>query len=76
MRITIDSTEELTRIDGVECRIWRGVTERGVHCYAFIHRIAVRADQDVSQFQRELVETKQPSSQAAQAVAIDLRKIL
>jgi hypothetical protein len=64
MKITIESTAHLVDInrhqgDGpaVPARVWQGQTEGGIPIYAFVTRIAVRADQDLAQFERELVET-------------------
>ena len=30
MKITLESTDVLTRINGQMCRVWRGTTERGI----------------------------------------------
>lgn len=70
MKITIESTDELTHMDGVPVRVWRGTTERGVPCFVFVHRLAVREDLDVADFERELHETLPPGR------VIDLRHIL
>lgn len=56
MRITIEPTDQVTDLDGVRVRVWRGVTESGVPCTVFVHRLAVRYDQDTEQFDRELQE--------------------
>ena len=70
MRITIESTEHLTTIDGVEVRLWEGVTEDGVRCKVFVHRLAVHDDDDSSRFDAELARQLPPGR------AIDLRHIL
>lgn len=54
MKITIECTDQITRIDGVPVRIWKGVTESGVECVVMVHRLAVELEQDASQFDREL----------------------
>jgi hypothetical protein len=44
MKLQIEPTEILTTIDGVECRVWNGVTEDDKQVFVFIHRIATRED--------------------------------
>jgi len=63
MRITIESTEKITELDGVKVRVWDGVTEKGIHCKVFVHRLAVRDMQDTTQFEQELKEMPEPKSQ-------------
>ena len=60
MKISITATDQLTRMDGVQVRVWEGVTERGVSCKVFVHRIAVHQSDDASQFEAELQETLSP----------------
>lgn len=70
MKITIESTNKLTHFDGVPVRVWMGTTESGVQCHVFVHRIAVREDQNAEQFERELKE-QLPAGQV-----FDLRHVL
>jgi len=64
MKITITSTTKLTTIEGVPCRIWEGVTERGVPCHVFVHRLAVRNEGVLcEEFDRELKETYPPAAE-------------
>jgi hypothetical protein len=56
MKITIESTDQLTDFEGVPVRVWKGVTERGAECFVFVHRIAVDNSQDAAQFELELKE--------------------
>jgi hypothetical protein len=70
VKITIESTPDLTYLDGVKVRAWKGVTERGIPCVVFVHRVAVEAAQDCEQFDRELKEEMQPGR------VVDLRQIL
>jgi hypothetical protein len=60
MKLTIESTSQLTRIDNVPVRVWEGVTEDGVPCKVFVHRIAVRDDQDTEAFDRALAAQLPP----------------
>lgn len=63
MKMTIQSTTQIVRASGVDCRVWEGVTERGVKVQALIPRVAALADQDLSQFEAELKEQKPPSAE-------------
>lgn len=60
MRLQIESTDQITAMDGVPVRVWRGRTEAGVECIVFVHRIAVHNDNDQSQFDAELAEQLPP----------------
>lgn len=54
MKIMIEATDQITNIEGVPVRHWRGTTEAGVECDVFVHRIAAHKDADTSAFDREL----------------------
>jgi len=60
MEIRIKPTDQVTRIDGVECRVWEGTTGRGIKCHVFVHRIAVHLSQSAEEFERELTECIPP----------------
>jgi hypothetical protein len=60
MKIMIESTDQLTQMDGVPVRVWNGTTESGVPCIVFVHRLAVHNDSDSKQFERELQEQLPP----------------
>lgn len=60
LRMMIESTDELTRIDGVPVRRCKGVTEAGIECEVFVHRIAANKRQDLAEFDRELQEQLPP----------------
>lgn len=70
MRITIEATDKLTEIDGVPVRLWEGVTDGGVPCKVFVHRVAVRDHHDTGAFDRELAEQLPPGKR------VDLRLLL
>lgn len=61
MRVQLESTTKLVELNGVPARVWEGVTERGVRCFAFVTRIAVREGDDAEQFAEELQECRPPS---------------
>lgn len=60
MKMTITSTDKCTEIDGVPVRLWEGVTEAGVPCLVFVHRLAVKKTEDSAQFEAELKEQCPP----------------
>jgi hypothetical protein len=70
MKLTIEATEKLTTMDGVQVRLWMGRTEDGVECCVFVHRMAVHKSLDASALERVLVEQMPPG------VSIPLRHIL
>ena len=48
MEIKITSTEKITIVGNVPVRVWEGVSESGVKCFVFVHRIAVREGDDTA----------------------------
>lgn len=60
MEITITSTDQFVELDGVPCRVWRGVSARGTACTVFIHRIACSSLDFTAEFDRELREQPLP----------------
>lgn len=81
MKITVESTAEVVTLvtaDGrrtpteIQARIWEGQTESGIKVTCLIARIAVKKDQDCSQFEKELHEQKTPSTEALQAFPLRL----
>ena len=60
MKITIQSTAAITSLNGVQVRLWTGVTSRGIPCKVFVHRVAVQQAEDNSDFERELQEMLPP----------------
>jgi hypothetical protein len=76
MIITIESTNAIVHVNGIEHRLWRGKTERGVEVTALISRLAVAMDQDQSQFEAELQERPAPKAEDGGVEAIPLRLLL
>lgn len=70
MKLEIEATDKITRLDGVECRLWRGKTEKGTKCLVFIHRITPEINEDKAEFASELNERLPPG------FYIDLRHLL
>ena len=71
MKLTITATNQITHVNGAPCRVWEGVTERGVPCKVFVHRLAVRADLDSAEFDAELSAQLPPIE-----LVVDLRRVL
>ena len=61
MIVTLTSTSKVVTLDGVDCRIWEGVTSKGIPCHAFIPRIAGRSDDDALEFDADLKEQAKPT---------------
>lgn len=60
LKLTITATDQLTRMDGVPVRLWEGMTEDGVKCKVFVHRVAVHESEDASAFEARLAEQLPP----------------
>jgi len=56
MKMTIESTTKIVKVDGIDCRVWEGETERGVKVICIIPGVAVADEQDVPQFEAEWQE--------------------
>lgn len=63
MTITISSTTKVVTANGIEMRVWEGVTENGVKVQALIPRIAVLSMTDLTLFEAELKEMRPPSEE-------------
>jgi len=80
VKVTLESTTQIVALvvnvnaDAIECRVWEGLTESGIHVQALIPRIAVHKKSDCSQFEAELVEKHRPASPDFEA--FPLRMIL
>lgn len=40
MKITMNSTNDFLRVNGVRCRIWEGISDEGILTIALIVRVA------------------------------------
>ena len=60
MRIAIESTPSVTEIDGVQCRIWHGVTASGTRCTVLVQRLVVAEGEDQDRCRHELRELEPP----------------
>lgn len=69
MQIQLESTTRIVTVNGTEARIWEGHTASGIPVIA---RIAVSADQDCSEFDRELRECRAPSTESIRAIPLSM----
>lgn len=60
MELQLRATDQITYLDGVPCRVWNGITERGVACWVFVRSLAVHDGHDSNQFEQELHECLPP----------------
>jgi hypothetical protein len=66
VNVTLQNTDKIVELKYhgayVPARVWEGTTDSGVPVVAFITRIAVRNDQDLTQFEAELQTVTPPSA--------------
>jgi hypothetical protein len=69
MKITIENTDKIGKLNGMPARIWQGQTEGGVPVLAWVAMVSPQTlDADVNaQFERELQEVH-PASPAGNRV--------
>ena len=67
MTVTIRSTTKIVTLPTgsgtINCRVWEGQTITGVKVHCFIARVAAKDDQDLSQFEAELLEQHVPCAE-------------
>jgi hypothetical protein len=61
VKIRIQSTTKIVKVNGVPARIWEGETENGIPVHCYVTRIAVKKDADASEFEKDLQEHSAPS---------------
>lgn len=82
MKITIESTVRFvevrpaTHATPVMARVWQGKTESGIPVVCLIPSIAVPADQDQTEFQRELSTSGHAAPSVDAVEAFPLRMLL
>jgi hypothetical protein len=60
MQVTMESTEEIIKIDGVQTRLWKGTTDTGIKVHCFIHRISPQQHDQLEEFENEFIEQQKP----------------
>ncbi len=76
MRATLESTSQIVHVNGVPARVWEGASEGGVPFTALVTRVAVRADCDSAEFERDLQSCAAPRPENPFSGPIDLRLVL
>lgn len=64
MKIEIENTTKMIKINGVPARIWEGKTETGIPVRCFVSRIVAESKFDLLQFDRELEQCRTPSPES------------
>jgi hypothetical protein len=59
MKMTIEATDEITFIEGIECRTWRGTTEGGHPVDVFICRVSSSSEEALRELKAGLAELPQ-----------------
>lgn len=72
MKLTIEATATIERVQGFPARVWKGETESGIEVTCWIPIVRVRRDADNSELERELNEI----GVNRELVAIDMRMVL
>lgn len=70
--MTLCSTSRIIDVNGIQTRLWEGTTEKGIPVHCLIVRIAVNAEDNQEDFDKELLETRPPSPEANQAFPVRL----
>lgn len=73
MIVTLQSTTKVVTLNGTQARVWEGTTDSGIKVHAFITRISVNKNENVTQFYKELQQQKAPS---AEVLSIPLRMLI
>lgn len=74
MKAAITSTDQIVDIPAIghpgmtQARVWEGITERGVRFTAYIPFVQVHRQDDNSQFERDLCESKSPEDWTRRAI--------
>lgn len=63
MKFTLEMSDEIAIIDGVECRIWNGHAENGVPVRVYVHRVAVPLGNPQEWFEKNLLGRENPASE-------------
>lgn len=63
MKISIEPTPVITRLNGAPCRVWKGVTDGGVDVVVFVSAVAAAEGQDLTPLDRAL-QTIPPPEEA------------
>ena len=73
MKLTLEPTAEIERVQGVPHRVWRGVTDKGVEVRAYVAVVQPQTNdaEQLADFERELREMPY----RRELVSFDLRMV-
>lgn len=72
MKLILESTSIVERVNGVPARVWKGQTESGIAVTCWIPIIQVAKADDCTTFERELAEIEV----RRELVSFDMRMVL
>lgn len=61
MKLTLEPTSKMTAVNGTPVRVWEGVSESGIPCFALIAIVGVHEDEKADEFNEALKERKAPT---------------
>lgn len=73
MKIILEPTSLFTTVNNTRCRVWQGVTEKGIPIHAHIALVGVDRDQDAGELDAALKEIATPRAELDIYRGIDLR---
>jgi hypothetical protein len=68
VKLSIEMSDELVSVDGVQCRIWNGHADNGVPVRVYVHRVAVPLGEPMKAFDEELLSKKPPERELSRRV--------
>lgn len=69
MKATMESTSKTTIINGMQFRIWEGVTDKGVPFVALVNRLASGSPENQSKLVQEtMLKHKEPEAASTDAL--------
>ena len=64
MKLIIESTYKIVKLDGVPARIWEGQTESGIKVHCCITQVSIDINEvRTEEFEKELQECRAPSAE-------------
>ncbi len=60
MEFLVTATDQITKLYGVECRVWDAISAGGLQCRLFVQCIAVRDGQDSHLLEQQMYECMPP----------------
>jgi hypothetical protein len=79
LKLTLENTSQIVMLSHesapnveIPARVWEGTTESGIKVQCLITRVSAAADQDLTQFDKELREVRPPSVDAVRCFPLRL----